>query len=1283
MAIALSLSVVVGFGALVADTVPGVPATPASATEGNGEANESVVTAELPVEDSDGSSGAEAPAEEVAPAEEEAPVEDGSEIASEEGSDDDGSDAAPEETSGPVASETDSSGDAAVPAPKEPSPQAEALESLDAPSIGTFAMPTGRNYLTWEVTDAANSHVGGATVNVQGPRTTNWWGTVNWGSVYNVTDCTSDPCHANSMDQDPRPGYFAVDNLNSFPAGGGVSKQPITANSRYRIQPVGSIIDYNWTISTANWIEIPGTDNSPDGWPATGPWEFNDLKVEPRASVNYCMVEPANSYYSLNRNSATGRTTSIRRVTHNQAETSITAATALVPDSTVTVPSEATANGLGITPTGVFYFASQIAPNRQVTTYRFDPQVDTAPYPVWTMDLLSPVAGYLVAGDATVYDGAEEFYYAYFSSSPNNISGRSALRMHVYRYSAGNGERTGEVSHVDVERPVNFTTNANAMNGDFAFDGANNLQFIMSDTAGGYTVSGSVSGNELHSLPGSHVLQTVPTIIGNGIGGRLPAGQREAINGVAYTQGGRALIQQGNINSFANPTTMQIFGNRTSLTGVGTLVDLASCAEPTTISVQKNLVGDRFAPGDQFQLNASRTAGGTTSTFDSVTTTGASSGIQSQQIGPYAMVFDGTFRASETVATNGSNYATTWACYVGSSTTPFLDGTGRSLEFALSSTTHSTLVPGSNIRCVFTNETLRPSLTIEKTSDPASGETVTAGTIVDYTLTFANTAGTAAATVDHIDHLGDVLDDADFVDAAGNVVTTPVITTPGTPGLSANWNSTNQQIDIAGNVPATETRTVTFRVKVKANTENSASRENVAAPLAGYWLRNYLTPRGVTPPASCEAPAEGELATCAEHPIPAWTVSKGSFPADGALIHTGGNVNYRVTVSKLNGGAGDWNLEGVAVTDDLTDVMKSAGWTPGVTVPSGARSIGIYLFETATGGAPTVLCQGEADGGVDCVPAPTITAGSGTAPYFDSTWTLTTREFNMPANIVRAEVWYTVTAGQAPEVPGAWAPGPIQWGTSLTNSATADSTTQDPQQCITGVDETFNADECQVTQRIESGFFTIRKDGVSASGVETNLTGHRFEVRDDNAGQMNSGVSAQMCTAQDWGSSGYTGTIPAVPWNVDPASYQGAPAECAYLYPIESGSQEGRWRSQNLPTGTYWLVETQAAVGHQLLAEPVKFSVADAAGEGKLTAYDSSGNALSACSSTNPNATACVNPTGWLMVIQDPRMAALPLAGGMNLAAGLSIGAIVLLTGTLGAAWVMRRRNQTRSSRAV
>src|SRR5690606_34485990 len=145
----------------------------------------------------------------------------------------------------------------------------------------------------------------------------------------------------------------------------------------------------------------------------------------------------------------------------------------LVSGSTVTLPSGYTANALGVTPTGVFYFTGQQGGNneqmRSTIIYRFDPKIDTVPYPVMDMDLLSPTSGTIVSGDATIYQGREEFYFAYYSDAPAGIviGGQTAIRFHLYRFAMGSGDRTGEVRHIDVPRPANWGTSG--MNGDFAF----------------------------------------------------------------------------------------------------------------------------------------------------------------------------------------------------------------------------------------------------------------------------------------------------------------------------------------------------------------------------------------------------------------------------------------------------------------------------------------------------------------------------------------------------------------------------------------------------------------------------------------------------------------------------------------------------------------------------------------------------------------------------------------------------------------------------------------------
>ena len=63
--------------------------------------------------------------------------------------------------------------------------------------------------------------------------------------------------------------------------------------------------------------------------------------------------------------------------------------------------------------------------------------------------------------------------------------------------------------------------------------------------------------------------------------------------------------------------------------------------------------------------------------------------------------------------------------------------------------------------CTFTNDDVpMPALVVTKSAVPVSTTVVNEGQVITYTLTFANTAGQAPATVNHTDDLSAVLDDA-------------------------------------------------------------------------------------------------------------------------------------------------------------------------------------------------------------------------------------------------------------------------------------------------------------------------------------------------------------------------------------------------------------------------------------------------------------------------------------------------------------------------------------------
>lgn len=78
--------------------------------------------------------------------------------------------------------------------------------------------------------------------------------------------------------------------------------------------------------------------------------------------------------------------------------------------------------------------------------------------------------------------------------------------------------------------------------------------------------------------------------------------------------------------------------------------------------------------------------------------------------------------------------------------------------------------PGHDITCVYTNTANEPRLVISKsafdatgTKEMTPGDAIEQGTTISYRLTFDNVQGTAAMSVDHLDVLGDVPDDAQFV----------------------------------------------------------------------------------------------------------------------------------------------------------------------------------------------------------------------------------------------------------------------------------------------------------------------------------------------------------------------------------------------------------------------------------------------------------------------------------------------------------------------------------------
>ncbi|MBD8029996.1 DUF7927 domain-containing protein [Corynebacterium gallinarum] len=645
---------------------------------------------------------------------------------------------------------------------------------------------------------------------------------------------------------------------------------------------------------------------------------------------------------------------------------------------------------------------------------------------------------------------------------------------------------------------------------------------------------------------------------------------------------------------------------------------------------------------------------------------------------------------------------------------------------------------------------------------------VNANETISYKLTFRN-SGTAAMELDYRDYLGDVLDDAQFVTNSVRISNGEETAYPNhmdDPGIvvTEQLNQLNPQLGITGTVQRAQTRTVWFRVTVLSNQDNAGPRQegivrssDEAPNQVGYMLSNYLLPAGSPVPQACPEPAPGEPSSCTQHPVPAWSVAKDSRPADGARLHKGGNTHYQIIATKMNAAT---PLEDLVFEDDLTHVFKTAGWAPGAAVPGGALKRGIYFFDEND---QALDAAGEPVGTV-AVPVAAFDENSGYVPeptfHVDTgRWIIRSLPVTLPVNAVRAEMWFAVEAGQLPaNIPSNWPEDSNPaFGSKYVNYVRAQA--QDallPNQCSLATTNAPNTgfsptapipqdvdfpEACRVIHQMSDNYFTIRKDARGA-GVEfpdsisgwgdstglTNMVGHEFEIRDDQGGAPTDHPSVKLCRAEynptiwdgnfisggtpDWGEDSATLAAIIAHNNTLPA---GSPNElplCGLFYPQgtfsgqpHAGGQDGRWRSEYLSEGDYWLVETKApelqinnagterrpVPGVQLLAQPIGFRVwpeADAPyfgtqnpqqsmeGRGQL---DIEGLEQDRCSPGAPvgeRPVACVNPTGYLMIVQDVVPITMPLTGGKGTTWLIVAGSGVITASVIGL-WLWRR-NQSR-----
>ncbi|NDK32356.1 DUF7927 domain-containing protein [Nesterenkonia haasae] len=213
--------------------------------------------------------------------------------------------------------------------------------------------------------------------------------------------------------------------------------------------------------------------------------------------------------------------------------------------------------------------------------------------------------------------------------------------------------------------------------------------------------------------------------------------------------------------------------------------------------------------------------------------------------------------------------------------------------------------PGEDLDC--NTSTLIPELVDAKSVNPASGTPVTPGQELEYTIEFENT-GEATGTVNRVDDLTHVLDDADLV-----------VEPTATGGLEVTRDGA--RISITGDLAAGESATVSYTVVVKDGDRG----DDVIA--------NFVLNPGEEVPEDPTGPCEETSAHGTCNPIGDIVVEKSVSEDD--TVDPGDVLTY--TLEFENTGAGTAE---VSFVDYMADVLDDATWIGGVEATGGLSVAG-------------------------------------------------------------------------------------------------------------------------------------------------------------------------------------------------------------------------------------------------------------------------------------------------------------------------------------------------------
>ncbi|MEJ6488116.1 SpaA isopeptide-forming pilin-related protein [Leucobacter sp. USCH14] len=416
--------------------------------------------------------------------------------------------------------------------------------------------------------------------------------------------------------------------------------------------------------------ESPGqTSTSPSETAAPDPVATGPPVLANDISAQAALACVAGTYYSV---SSTGQLRSVSGQTVRTVGTSASGVSSF--------------NGLGVGAGGEQVYAyERTNTGRTVTMWEFNTTTNT-----WsnTGDTYNTgvaanggFTGQLIAG--AVNQSTGNFNFGGYQTA--TVNGVSTLQFKIWRYSPA----SGTFAYLGY---INAGTNpGTGSNGDLDFDASGNM-FILRG-AGNTGTLFSVTAANLQAAGGG----LIPSSASNNFASQAN------VNGIAFDASGRLFMGS---TTTVEAYNMPGFTNRQVVNSTLTdSTDLASCSSPPTVTVEKR-VNARAKAEDQFTLNLSNGA----TSVGSATTSGESTGLQAQRVGPVPTGRGATLTFTETAAgqTRLSDYTTTYECRVDGSTTPLVSGTGTSGTLTVPTT-------GQSIVCTFTNSTRPATVRVNKT----------------------------------------------------------------------------------------------------------------------------------------------------------------------------------------------------------------------------------------------------------------------------------------------------------------------------------------------------------------------------------------------------------------------------------------------------------------------------------------------------------------------------------------------------------------------------------------